>query len=208
MRSVKKVILVMIAAGVVGALSASGALATEVYNNGVTLSAGSVLDISIKPGSSASLVSTAGETLDQCTTSTIKGKVTNAGSSTTTTTGTVEEMTFGNCTFPTKMITLGKLELHHVTGTTSGTLTADAEFAGTINTVFFGSCIYGVKVGTDIGLLTSGKSTGEVKDDPILHTNAIVVKMAGSAFACPETTRWTSTYVVTEPTGVVTIEQS
>jgi hypothetical protein len=180
---------------------AGSASATELYNGATTLKAGTVLDFSLKSGSSALLTETGGGTLDTCTGGTVKGKITNAGSSTTTVTGENTSITWSGCTFPTTTVTLGKLEAHQVAATTNATLTADAEIGVTINTVFFGSCVYGVKAGTDLGLVTAG--------NPATFTaNAVAIKLSGSAFACPETSKWQASYTSTEPAGDLHAEAS
>jgi hypothetical protein len=161
---------------------------------GQTWPANTALDFSIPAGSSANLVDTAGEELDTCSASTVKGKLTNAGSSTETATGPVEELTWTSCTFPTKTLTLGKLEVHRITGTSNGTVTADGTFEVTINTVFFGSCIYGVTSGVSLGDITEGNPA-------IFHANAVAEKFSGSNLACPSTSKWTATYTVTSPAG-------
>jgi hypothetical protein len=124
----------------------------------------------------------------------MKGKTTNAGSATETVTGPVEETTFGGCTFPTTVVERGKLEIHKINGTSNGTVTADGTFRWTINTIFFGSCIFGFTSGTSIGDITEGNPA-------ILHINAVVEKFSGSNLACPETQRMTGTYILTSPVG-------
>ena len=180
---------------------AGSASATELYNGATTLKSGTVLDFSLKTGTIAKLTQTNGEVLDECSGSTVKGKITNAGSSTTTVTGENTSITWSSCTFPTTTVVLGKLEAHHVTGTTNATLTADSEIGVTINTVFFGSCVYGVKAGTDLGLVTGGNPAS-------FGANAVAIKLSGSAFACPETSKWVATYVSTEPAGDLHAEAS
>ena len=156
--------------------------------------AGLTLDWSIPSGNSVLQVDTEGSTLDTCTASTMKWVITNAGSSTTTVTGTDEETTFSGCTFPTKTLKLGKWEIHKIAGTSNGTVTSDEITETTINTVFFGSCIYGVTAGTDLGTITEGNPA-------ILHIDAVTEKFSGSNFACPETDRWTATYTLTSPSS-------
>jgi hypothetical protein len=189
------------ASALMGLVSVGTASATVTYNGATALKVGTVTDYSLKTGTSASLVNTSGESLNTCTTSTLKKKITNAGSSTTTTTGEVTQLTWGSCTFPTATVILGKLETHHITGTTNGTLTSDAEIGVTINTVFFGSCVYGVKSGTDLGVGTGGNPS-------TFHVNTVAIKLSGSAFACPETTKFTATYTSTEPSGDIHVEAS
>jgi hypothetical protein len=163
---------------------------------------GTVLDFSLKSGTSALLTETGGGTLDTCTESTVKSKITVAGGTEgKTATGENTSITWGKCTFPTVTVTLGKLKIDPIEKTTNGTLTADSEIGVTINTVFFGSCVYGVKEGSVIGTLTSGAPAS-------FDANATAVKLSGSAFACPETSKWTATYVATEPAGTMHVETS
>jgi hypothetical protein len=200
MKYMKMLGLVAVAAAALMAFAGS-ASATELYGGTGTLK-NPTLDFSLKSGTSASLVNTAGESLDTCTESTVKGTAT-TGSSTTNPTGSITTLSWGKCTFTTDTVTLGKLEVVHNTGTTNGTVKADAEIGVTINTVFFGSCVYGVKSGTTLGTLT-GNAAGSATFD----ANAVAVKLTGSAFACPETSNWTGTYVSTEPAGALYVEAS
>jgi len=184
MKYVKILSLAAVAAMALMAFAASSASATALYSNTTKLGAGSVIDFSIPSGKTAVLVDTTGEELDTCSTSTVKGKLSTA------TTGAIEELTWSGCTFPTNTITKGKLE---VTGgaETKGTVKADATIEVTINTIFFGSCIYGV---------TSGTSVGTLAGNPAVFTaNAVAEKFSGSNLACPETSKWTGTYNATSP---------
>ena len=157
-----------------------------------------VIDFSLKSGTSAKLVTTTGETLDTCTGSTVKGPVTNAGSSTTTVVGTVAktDLTWSSCTFPTTTTQGAGLEVHHIPGTDNGTVTASGEFRVTIQTFFFGSCVYGVTAGAHLGTLTGTTATNT---HAVFHANAVAKKLVGSEAACPETSKWTAEYTQTEP---------
>ena len=151
------------------------------------------LDFSIPSGSSAKLTQTNGEALDTCTTSTVKGKITNTGSSTETVSGPVEELTWGGCTFPTKTLTNGSLEVHNIAGTSDGTVTV-AEgtlFEVTINTVFFGSCPYVILAGEDMGTLKEGKP----------GTWALNAVAHGTSIVCPSTALLSANYTLTTPSG-------
>jgi hypothetical protein len=132
-----------------------------------------------------------GEILATCTGTSIKVKIENAGSSTSTVSGPVTEMMASNCTNPTTTIKLGSLEIHHIAGTDNGTVTGLFSEV-TLAAIFGTSCTYGAGTSTDVGVLTGGAS-------PVLKVNAIVKKTAGS-FLCPAETRWTGEYKVTEPT--------
>ena len=85
------------------------------------------------------------------------------------------------------------MEVHHIAGTDDGTVTASG-FETTINTVFFGSCVYTYGTGTDIGIVTGGTK-------PSLDVNMVLKKGSGSAIACPETIKGTGEGIITEPTN-------
>lgn len=185
MKNLKTFGLAAIAAMALSVFVASSASATTLEGGAPerVLGNGDTIDFSIPSGKSAVLVNTNGEEIDKCSTSTVKGKLSSG------TTGAIEELTWGSCTFATLTIIKGRLEVVS-TGATNGTVKADATIAVTINTVLFGSCIYGVESGTAIGTL-AGKPAG-------FSANAVVKKLEGPA-ACPETARWTGTYNSTEP---------
>lgn len=150
--------------------------------------AGTTLDFTLKSGTNAKLVSTESETLDECTGSTVKGKLEKAEF----VTGPIESLTWTGCTFTTTTTTLGKLKVENASTAHNGTVKGDSETKVTINALFFGSCIYGIKEGTDLGELKEGKPATFV-------ANAVAEKKEGSAVACPETSKWTAEYTLTEP---------
>lgn len=151
---------------------------------------------SLKPGSTALFTDTSGETtLATCSGAVISGTLGNAGSLTETASGTggPENVTWSGCTFPMKTIHGGTVEVHHIAGTDNGTVTASG-FETTLNTIFFGSCIYTYGGGTDIGIITGGTK-------PSLDVNMVLKKASGSALACPETIKGTGEGIITEPTN-------
>ncbi len=147
---------------------------------------------SLEKGSSALLTNTEGESLDTCTGSTVTGKLKSQGKEKPAL-SELTTLTWSNCTFPTKTLKPGLGELHWIKGTDNGTLTTGGVEV-TMNTVFFGSCIYGLTSGTDVGT-TVGGNPGS------LTVNAVVEKFSGSNLACPETTKLTAKYVATSPTN-------
>lgn len=148
---------------------------------------------SLAAGTTALFATTEGEVLDTCTESTIKSTLKEAGSSTTTVKSGVSTMTFGKCTFATKVLNGGSAELHWIKGTDNGTLTTfNTEV--TINTVFFGSCVYGApSTGIDVGT-TVGGNPGS------MTLNTVFPRISGS-FICPEDGVFTGKYVATSPTN-------
>jgi len=202
MKHLKMLALAAVAAGALMAFVGAGTASATVLCSttvepcpaGQKWPANTLMDMSVPSGNSINWVNTSNEELDTCSGSTIKGPITSAGSSTTTVTSTVEELTWGGCTFPTATVTKGKLEVHRIAGTHNGTVTADGTFEWTFNTVFFGTCIYGFTAGNSIGDLTEGKPA-------VFHYNAVVEKFSGSAFACPSTGKLTGTFEVTSPSN-------
>jgi hypothetical protein len=149
---------------------------------------GTELDLSLASGKSSLLTDTESEQIDTCTGSTAQGKLEKAEPIT----GPIESLTWSGCTFTTKTLKPGRLEVEHIAGTHNGTVRADGTAEVTISTVFFGSCIYGPSGGADLGELKEGKPATFV-------ANAVLRKFTGSNLACPETAKWTATYTLTEP---------
>jgi len=153
---------------------------------------GTVIDFSATKN--AGLSDTAGQELFKCSTSTIKERITNTGGSTATMTSNVEEWTWGGCNLPLKTVKVAALEVHKIPGTSGGTVTSDGTFEFTYNMGVFGSCIYGITAGADIGTLVEGNPAK-------FHLNAVVEKLSGSNLACPLSDKLTGEYTVTSPAG-------
>jgi hypothetical protein len=150
--------------------------------------AGTELDFSIPAGKSTVLKDTSGNELDKCTGSTAKGKIEKAEGIT----GPIETLTWTGCTFTTNTLSSpNRLEVRNIAGTHNGEVKSDSKIEVTINTVLFGSCIYGVEAGTAVGTLKEGKPAS-------FEANAIATRF-GSNFACPSTSKWTGSYTLTEP---------
>jgi hypothetical protein len=177
-----------VAAMALMAFAVSSASATSLYNGSTKLSNAATLDWSVKVV--ARIVFTGGETLDTCSTSTAKGKLTtNEG----TPSGALTELTWGSCTFPTKTLTLGGLKFTQIGSTTNGKVESNAPIEVTINTVLFGSCVYGVNANTEIGTLTTNSSTAATFD-----VHAVTSKLSGGA-TCPPTAVFEAVLTSTEP---------
>jgi hypothetical protein len=146
---------------------------------------------SLESGGSALLTDTSGKSLDTCKASTVTGKLKSQGKGGPAR-SELSTLSFSSCNFPTKTLSPGSAELHWIKGTDNGTLTTGGVEV-TINTVLFGSCIYGMESGTDVGT-TVGGNPGS------LSVNAVVKKLGGG-ISCPETTKFTAKYVATSPTA-------
>jgi hypothetical protein len=175
--------------------AAGSASATALYSGSTKLGVGAELDWSIKVVARiAQTAAEGGEALDTCSTSTFKGNITNAGGASATVSGNISELTWGSCTFPTTTTIKGGLEVHQIGTSTEGTVTSNAEIGVTINTVFFGSCVYGVAKATDLGTLkTAASGTAE------FIAKAVTNKLSGSNFACPPTVTLEAVWTTTTP---------
>jgi len=207
MKHLKTLALAAVAAGALMAFIGAGtASATELCSTttaaGVACPAGQkvtgLLKFSLVPGSREILKETGLETLNECSTSESEEEITNSGSSTTTVTGKIIKWKAASCSLPHTNTLLGKFEIHKIAGTSNGTLTADTVTKTTINTIFFGTCVYAITAGQSIGDLTEGNPA-------ILHVNAVKHKQEGSNFACPSTVLWTGTYQLTSPATTVSV---
>jgi hypothetical protein len=127
--------------------------------------------------------------LDTCTGGTVHGFTSNTGSTTTTVSGSIDELTWTGCTNTTDTLTNGSLEIHWISGTHDGTVTGKGSEV-TVNTLGV-TCTYGTGSGTDLGTLESGT-------EPKLKISTTVPKIAGS-FICPSNASWTAEYIITEP---------
>jgi hypothetical protein len=213
MRHLKILGLAAIAAlglmALVGAGTASATtLATDVAGT-AHYTKGTVMDLSLKSGTSALLETTEGAKIATCTTSTAKGKfegpVVKTGEveyvSGTWITGAIEELTWGdpegkNCSQPTKTLANGSLEIMK-------TGADEAEIVGkntsTTMSVFGVSCVYGTSAeGNKLGTIKGGEA-------PELVISAVLPRKEGG-FLCPGSTRATTTYVVTSPHALHFVE--
>jgi hypothetical protein len=165
-----------------------------------TVAQNTVIDFSVEKNTSAILTGPFGEVIDTCTGSTSKGKLSNAGSTTTTVSGSQEvaaggELTFTGCTKPTTVITGGTIEVHHITGTDNGTVTSSGATVIIHNTLF-GECAYKTS-NTDIGTITGRTSTGAQPTFDIKAT--IPAEKSNSGITCPNGT-WEGSYEYTGTT--------
>jgi len=126
-----------------------------------------------------------GTIFQECTSSTIKGKVTTGGSAFETVKAPLEGVYWGNpestCTREGDLLLRwGEFEIHSIAGTNNGTLTditTQWTIAGT-------NCVYGFTSGTDVGTIKGGNPA-------TLEINVIVPPLSGT---CTTKYRWTAKY--------------
>jgi len=165
--------------------SAATTLATD--SAGTTkYTAGTELHATMKPGTSATLKDTSGNTTATCTESTVKGTLETATG--TWAVGSLTAQTLGGCSQTTDPVSPGTLEVMQSSGD-AGTV-AGKHSKMTIE--YFGvSCVYGTGEGTTLGTITGGEASEFVISAPISKTSG--------GFLCPSTTTFTATYVITSP---------
>ena len=144
-----------------------------------------------------------GSTLDTCERSIVTGELTSVGGASSNPRGPITTFDWEKCTWTTTTIALGKLEVTGpLTGTSNGTVKSDAEVKWTTSIPLFGSCVYGFIAGVSLGTLTEGNPA-------TIDINAVITRLSGSAFACPQTANWSATYVAFEPANTtIAVEPS
>lgn len=203
MKYVKILGLAVVAVMGLMAFLGAGSVSATVLCNTTTTPCSSVYSgafiASLDKGSTATLESTSGSIEDTCTASTVEGSITEKGDATHTVVGAGEHLFFGSCTQTFKVLEeTGTLELHNISGTDNGTLTAK-KFRVTI--VISGvSCVFGAGEGTDLGTLTGGNPA-------TMDVHAVVPKVEGG-FLCPSDSIWNAQYKVTSPNSTLHVEPS
>jgi hypothetical protein len=193
MRYIKMLGLAAVAAAALMALvGASTASATTIHGSGGKLAKGTTINAVLKAGTEAVLQAGFGNIA--CGESTVHGTTSTTGGAAETVKGSIGTLTFGACTGDTvTVLAPGSLEIHHITGTTNGTLTGSGSEATTISHNVGGvHCIYKTE-NTHIGTLT-----GNTKGNAILQAEATLIRVPTS-FLCASSAKWTATYEVTTP---------
>lgn len=153
--------------------------------------AGTRIGFSLAAGTSLTWVN-GGNTLETCKEAVLKSDITNAGSGTSTVTSENKALSFNQCTFANGFTKLGGLEIHNISGTSNGTVTASGEVGWTFVNPLFGSCIYGWTTGGVVGTITEGKPA-------TLDLNVGIVRLPGSSITCPENGQLNGSLTQTEP---------
>jgi hypothetical protein len=150
MRSIKTLALAAVAAGALTAFIGAGTASASKLCSTTTdpctspWANGTTLDFSIASGGTATLKEpgVGGEVLDTCSSSTVKGTVTN-GTATETVNGVVllPNFTWGECTKATATTAGATFAIHKIAGTSNGTVTASV-FKVTVLVFGFIDCNY------------------------------------------------------------------
>lgn len=194
MKHVKMLGLAAIAAAALMAfVGASTASATVLCKNGTTTTTCSEPygEVTIEAEQSKAIkLDTTFKTVE-CKKSTLKGPA-SAGSSTTTVSGPVESLTWGECNCTVTTLKGGTLEVHSIAGTDNGTLTSNgAEVTVSCSTIFGNvHCIY-VTENDDMGTLVGGANAS--------FENTVSVRRLSTSGLCSEEANWTAGYKITAP---------
>ena len=143
-------------------------------------------------GGTSKLEDTEKNVLDTCTGGGVKITNIKQGGGVDPITGEVpkEDLTWTGCIFTTDTVANGTADATAASG--GGTTLTATGSQVTINTILFGSCVYGVGTGLDLGTVANGGTE--------LVVNKTVKKVSGAI--CPETAVWNATYKITNHNAV------
>jgi hypothetical protein len=191
MKALRVLGLATIAAMALTALAGAGTAQAILYTDAaktIRYSAGTVVDLSLKSGTTTKLTNGSGGTEVTCTESTAKGKVANEPGEPIV---VIETLTWGSCNRTTDTIANGKLEIKWTSGTSGEVIGRETQWTSNLVGV---SCTYGFGESTKLGTISGGEA-------PVLKIEAVVKKIAG-AFLCPEKLILDAEYVFTEPHAI------
>lgn len=174
----------MVASLGMGTASATVLCKTTTTPCGEFLPIGTEVNLSLS--SSLTLSETGGKVLTTCGQNPVKTKNANKGNGFETVILPIEQLTFGECTIKPLLLVRGRFEVHHISGTDNGTLTATAtEF-----TIVLGSsdCVYSAGESTDFGTFVGGNPAK-------VEAHAVFNRKEGGLL-CPSDIVWDAQYGV------------
>jgi hypothetical protein len=153
---------------------------------------GTNLEYSLQNKGTSKITTTEDLSLDTCTGSGLGGSLTN-GSSTSNASLSIAKggLTWSGCTNTTATLAGGTLEVSYG-GSGHGVVYAKG-LEVTVNTSFFGSCIFSAGTGVVLGSVTEGGAGIST-----LSVTTVLTRLSG---LCPSTEKWIATYTLTKPTG-------
>lgn len=203
MKYVKTIGLAALAVAALMAIAGTGTASATVFCHATSSpcaekwKAGTEPRFIVKPGTAGIWGDTSGGIAAKCPEGELRGTITNAGSATETVKLSVPAsgLTWQNVEGCIKTETLegGTLEVHSISGTDNGTVTASG-FKISIS-ILGAPCVYGFGVGANLGTLTGNGSGTAVLD---IKTN--FVKKEGG-FVCPLDLNWAEEFTQEKPSG-------
>jgi hypothetical protein len=189
MKKLKTIRLAAFAAMTLALIGAGSASATTFEVSSVTQNQGVTFTLSLEAGTSLVTKSTGGGFLSTCTASHFHGRTENPYTATTLT-APITQLTFANCPRAVTVHNLGTLAIHHIAGSTNGTVYWEGTEL-TLGAKIFGYVVCPIAETTHVGTLT-GVSSGYAT----LHV------YAGIECSGVGSTVWEATYTVTSPEGL------
>jgi len=203
MKYVKTIGLAALAVAAIMAIAGTGTASATVFCHATSSpcaekwKAGTEPRFIVKPGTAGIWGDTSGAVAAKCPEGELRATITNAGSATETVKLSVPAsgLTWQNVEGCIKTETLegGTLEVHSISGTDNGTVTASG-FKISIS-ILGANCVYGFGVGANLGTLTGNGSGTAVLD---IKTN--FVKKEGG-FTCPLDLNWAEEFTQEKPSG-------
>jgi hypothetical protein len=187
------VVAAMAVAGV-GTASATVLCKTNTAPCGEKYVAGTEIKASLASGTSNKFSSGTGEIVYTCSGGSLAGKIEAAGSSTETVRASIpaSSLTWSGCVWPMTTLKGGEMEIHWISGSANGTVTAKG-IELRVDTTGFGTCTYSSGANAvHMGVLTGGAA-------PTLDV-WLWLGLVGGGVPCRSTVIWNSTYTVTSPT--------
>lgn len=204
MKYLKMLGLAAVAAAALMAFAGAGSASATVLCHGeespctTAWTKGTEIEFQITSGTTARWFTTQGITINECSSGSLRGTITNAGSSTETVKISVGSGSGGfnwsSCTTGQETVEGGEIEIHSITGSTNGKATIKG-FSFRTDTVQYGTCYYTAGSGVELGTITSSKS-GEA----VIDLETVLTKKEGSA-TCPLDVTWWEKWVQTAPSG-------
>lgn len=173
-----------------GTASATVLCKTEASPCSTKYEAGTEIKAHLKAGTVAILETSV--TKIECKQATVDVKVENAGGPTSTVSGPVSNISFGECNCPVTMLKNGSKEIHYIEGTHNGTVTGTGS-QGTVNCPFGVDCVYGTN-STDLGVIIGG--SGAVEGE-----NIKIPRISGSPL-CASSAAAKATFETVEPSSL------
>jgi len=159
---------------------------------------GTEVEFQITSGTTARWFTTQNITINECSSGSLRGTITKAGSSSETVVISVGSGSGGfnwsSCTTNQETVEGGEIEIHSISESTNGTLTMKG-FSFRTNTVQYGICYYTAGSGVDLGTITSSKA-GEA----VIDIEVVLTKKEGAG-TCPLDITWWEKWVQTAPSG-------
>ena len=203
MKHVKMLGLAVVAAAALMAFVGAGtASATKLCESGQTTACvtavGSGKTLKFSAEETVKLTGPFSLLIDTCLKSTVEGPTTSAGGGAgVPVTGSVEVLTFEECTRPTTVGPKGTLSVSSIAGTDNGTVSSSGATVTIHEIPGFGTCSFiTAAAGTDIGTLTGSTTKAATFD--------IAATIPSETSGCPSGT-WSGKYIATEAAGTTPI---